>query len=155
MTTNTKNLAKAWIIGLGPSIFVRISKEQWFSKCFLLLKLVLSRPPIVLTQNSCCSPFYLQGFMLQQVRTTYFCYSENGFLLQRVGSDCSYLYLILRFTAVVSFSLSAVKMVFAIMRLNFAAASTPYLDSSIYFHFGDFCLLLCIFITFVTCKKNT
>ena len=155
MTKNAKNLAKAWILGLDPSIFVRISKEQWFSKFFLPLKLVFSCPPLVLTQNGCYSPFYVQGFVLQQVRTGYFRCSEKGFLPQRVGSDCSYLQLILRFTAVASVSLVAMRMVFTAARLNFAAANNPCLDSSFYIYFGAFQLLLCIFITVVTYKKNT
>ena len=155
MTTNAENLAKAWTIGLDPSILVRIPREQWFSKCFLPLKLVLSRPPLVVIENGCCSPFYVQGFVLQQVKTAYFRCNEKGFLLLRVSSNCSYLHLILRFTVVASFSLAAARMVFATTRLNFTAVKTPYIASSVCIHFGAFQLIQCIFITFVTYKKNT
>ena len=51
MTTNVENLAKALILALDTSILVRIPKEQWFSKFFLSLKLVLSHPPLVFVQN--------------------------------------------------------------------------------------------------------
>ena len=57
MTTNAENLAKAWILGLDPSILLRISNEKWFSRCFLPLKLLLSCPSLVPTQNGCCSHF--------------------------------------------------------------------------------------------------
>ena len=57
MTRNAENLAKAWILSLDPSILVRISKEKWFSRCFLSLKLVISRPPLVVSQNGSYSLF--------------------------------------------------------------------------------------------------
>ena len=58
MTTNAENLAKAFILGLDPSILVRNPKEQWFSKCFLSLKLVLSRP-IFSLPKMVVVPFYM------------------------------------------------------------------------------------------------
>ena len=148
MTINAENLAKAWIFQ------VRISKENWFSRCFLSLKLVLNHLSFFPSTKWLLLPFYVQGFMLQQVKTTYFRCSEKGFSLQRVGSNCSCLYLILRFTAAASFFLAVATMVFSATRLAFATMTTPYLDSSIYIHFGAFQLLLCIFKAFVTCMKN-
>ena len=141
MTTNVENQAKAWILGLDPSILERISKEQWFSKCFLSLQLVLSRPRFILPQNGFYSPSYVQGFVLQLVRTEYFYYSKKGLFAAASSSDCSSLHLILRFTTT--------------MRLNFTAVSTPCLDLSVCIYFGAFQLLLCISIAFITSKKNT
>ena len=57
MTTTTENLSKAWILALEPSILVRITKEKWFSRCFLSLKLFLSCPSLDHFQNGYCSPF--------------------------------------------------------------------------------------------------
>ena len=42
MTINAKNLVKAWIHSLDPSILVIILKESSFSSWFLSLKLVLA-----------------------------------------------------------------------------------------------------------------
>ena len=62
MTTNAKNLAKASILALDPSIFVRISKENWFSRCFLFLKMVLSHLSLVVFLKWLLLPLLCLGF---------------------------------------------------------------------------------------------
>ena len=57
MTINAENLAKAWILDIDPSLLVGISKEQWFSRFSLSLKLLLRRPLIVITKNGYPPPF--------------------------------------------------------------------------------------------------
>ena len=86
MITNAENLAKAWILCLDPSILVKMFKENWFSRCFRSLKLALSHPFFLIFQNGYSSPFYVQVFVLHQVKTAYFHLSENPFSLQLVGS---------------------------------------------------------------------
>ena len=95
MTTNVENLANAWILGLDPSILVRISKEKWFFRCFLSLKLVLSRPPLVVSQNGCCSPFMSRVSCSSRLGPCIFAAVKIGLLLSLLDPEvhrCSELF---------------------------------------------------------------
>ena len=136
-TINAGNLGKTQILGLSPSILVRISKEKWVLKVFSLSQNAPLLSFLRCPQMAVAHLFLSRVSCSNRVKAVFFRCNEKGFSLQRASSALSFLYLIPRLTAASRFSLAAVSL------LHCSGYSLPFL---IYLHPNwDFSSPFCAF----------